>query len=318
MKIGLCLLPLLVFWACADADHSPKAGNHSDFADNAAPSERFALQAGDIVELVVGGRLTTGEESQERTLKASYIIEDVRLDAQTNRWLIEATSTFEVLTGEAQAEAVAPLLLSEVLPFDEAKDGEVLKRKATFTTHRILSDVRDLSAFPFFDFEPGNASEQHGPFAKASKQFQDRIRAIDPDAKISVQAAASRFEAYFKDSRFAKPYLHEIRIGLSPFGFIANVEERLQFWEDGMQRNVGAFRSVEISAVFPMPVKIIRKGKTYACSAFSGKCKASDGSNLCLARDPLTFLRSSYQVRHLKLTSRFVWRPTIDRQISSQ
>jgi hypothetical protein len=258
------------------------------------PPPKFPLKEGDELRFpAVGGRIepcTGGAEgSCERTMVATYVVNSVDLDEDTNKWARDADFVYELAVGNIDSGAMAQLFLSNVAPFGQLEPGTSESDTATFSTDAAPTDSIREDRFPFFHFEQEYATQDDSAYRLASAEFAERIREIDADAQIENQAAEAKMEAYFRDDLGANTFLHKIRIDYHPFGFICGWEERMVTWSDDMDRNEGDFAglTIPIAAVWVDPVQLIRDDVRYNCTCGARECFDRSDRNTCLdPRDP--------------------------------
>lgn len=286
------LLVILPFSACQCIEEIGFSGIPDAGVDAgpppAPPPPRYPLKSGDQLILNgVGGRTQPCdvEGGCERTLRASYTVDDVYLDELSNTWTISADFSYEMTVSRIEAGVMSQLFISNVAPYEDIDQGGVLNGAADFDANAAPTDALTANGFPFFHFEPEYATREDSAYRSAALAFQNRILELDPDAEIENQAADAKFEAYFKDSLGVSPMLHKVRVDLHPFGFVCAWDERLIPWTEGMPRNEGAFASgsgIPLAAVFPGQVQLVREDTRYLCSCFTKQCRASNDQQTCL------------------------------------
>ncbi len=279
--------------ACDDGGvvrDDPDAGLDAGIPDVDIPPDPpvFPLKAGDIVEMNVGARTqpcNAGEGFCDRAIDASYTIESVTLNEETNRWEIEAYFNYTLKKDGTSYASISRLFWSKVAPFGELMAVEATSDgTATFYTDVPLTDEHmTANGFPFFHFESNYANTEGSAFQTASAQFTSRLRTIDAEAEIENQAAAAKFEAYFKDDLGPDVYLHKVRVEFHRFGFACAVQEQLVDWQDGMPRSQASFNNTQPPVTNSFDNVFVRRaGTRYRCSCFSGVCQTVDGTNTCL------------------------------------
>ena len=252
------------------------------------PPPKYPLKSGDILEFNgVGGRTEPCdvEGRCERTMKASYTIQDIYLDERTNTWNVDAEFLYELTVGYIESGVISQLFVSKVAPFSDLTEGGATSGAADFYANQAPTDAMTANDFPFFHFEPEYATQDDSAYRMAANDFQTRILELDPDADIENQAAGAKFQAFFKDELGANPMLHKVRVDLHPFGFVCGWDERLIPWTEGMPRNEGAFAQaggIPLAAVFPGQVKLVRDDTRYICSCFTKMCKQATDQSVCL------------------------------------
>lgn len=252
------------------------------------PPPVFPLKSGDVVVFNgVGGRTEPCdiEGRCERTMKATYTINDVVLDEATNRWTVDADFLYEMTIAYIEAGVISQLFLSHVGPFADIDEGGAQNGNADFNADGAPTDALIANDFPFFHFEQEYATREDSAYRVAAGDFTTRIQELDPDAEIENQAAEAKFEAYFKDELGVNPMLHKLRVDLHPFGFICAWDERLIPWQDGMARNEGAFAAaggIPLAAVFPGGIDLVRDDVRYRCSCFTKQCRQTTDQSICL------------------------------------
>jgi hypothetical protein len=248
----------------------------------------FPLKANDQVILSgVGGRAEgcgAAEGGCDRVLRATYTINDVFLDENTNRWTINADYLYEMQVTVIEAAAMGQLFLSRTAPFGDLTEGASDSDTADFDADKAPTDGLTANGFPFFHFENEYATREDSAYRAASTEFQDRILQIDPDANIENQAAEAKIEAYFRDDLGVNTMLHKIRVDYHPMGFVCGWDERLVPWSDDMGRNEADFSGlgIDLAAVFIDPVQIIRDDTRYRCSCFQRTCANTMDTTMCL------------------------------------
>jgi hypothetical protein len=254
----------------------------------------FPLKEGDKLRLTsVGGRTEPCaiQGDCDRVIFAEFEIGEAVVDADSGHWKIDAAYLYRLDKAGTPLQAIEPLFLSGVAPFDLAAEGTTSGGTGSFLTDAAPNDTLNALGFPFFHFEPEYANERGSPYAVAADAFRSRLLEIDPDANIESQAAASTISGYFKDSLNATPQLHMVEVKYHKFGFACSWDERLIDWADGMSRQKSTFgNSVPLTATFGA-VRLIRRLEgaagptevTFNCSCFAQTCQATiDGENRCL------------------------------------
>lgn len=288
----LIVLSLLPISGCTCVDDNeffgfPDAGPDAG-PDAPPPPPVFPLKAGDEVKFpALGGRAEPcagAEGSCERTMVATYTINDVELNGETNRWEIDATFLYELPVANIEAAAMGQLFLSGAAPFGTIDANGSDSGDATFVADGAPTDGMREDRFPFFHFEAEYSTEGDSAYQVAAGEFTTRILEIDPDANIENQAAEAKIEAYFRDDLGVNTFLHKIRVDYHPFGFICGWEERLVTWDDAMNRVEGDFAglTIPLAAVWVDPVTLIRDDVRYRCSCFSNTCADTSDSTMCL------------------------------------
>lgn len=288
----LCVLALMPVSGCACVDDNDFFGFPEDGGFDAGPGDPpppvFPLKEGDELRFpALGGRTEPcagAEGSCERTMSATYVINDVFLDDQTNRWNVDATFLYELPVANIEAAAMGQLFLSGAAPFGQLDQGASDSDDAVFVADGAPTDGLREDRFPFFHFEPEYATTEGSAYQVASGEFTTRILEIDPDANIENQAAEAKIEAYFRDDLGVNTYLHKIRVDYHPFGFICGWEERLVTWDDSMNRLEGDFagQTIPLAAVWVDPVQLLRDDVRYNCTCGSKTCYDRQDQSTCL------------------------------------
>lgn len=250
----------------------------------------FPLKSGDVVVISgIGGRFGDAcgapEGGCERTLKATYTINDLSLDDETNRWTVNADFLYEMQTANIDEGDIGALFLYDAASFSLAA-AQSESGTADFNTDGAPTDGLSPNDVPFFHYETAYAGLEGSAYRVAADEFSARIRELDPDAEIETKPAEAKLEAYFKDDRAQPPQLHKIRVDLHPFGFMCQWDERLIPWSDDMDRSESDFNGapVGLTAVYATPIRLYRDDVLYICqcSTLSKLCKQNDDQSLCL------------------------------------
>lgn len=250
----------------------------------------FPLKQGDVLVFPgVGGRTSGGcgaaEGGCERTLRATYTIDSVTIDSETNRWTVNADYIYEMQTANIEEGEIGPLFLYNAADFS-LEAAQATNGTAAFNTDGAPTEELTPNDVPFFHYETAYAGLEGSAFKHAAAEFTDRIKALDPDANIDAAPASAALEAYFKDDRTQPTMLHKMRVDFHPFGFMCQWDERLIPWQDDMQRNETDFNGVTagLTAVFASPIRLVRGSDTFICNCSTlGKlCKLQTDMTQCL------------------------------------
>lgn len=255
------------------------------------PPPVFPLKEGDIVVFpALGGRTEpcAVEGQCDRAARATYEINDVALNEETNRWEIEANYTYELTSSYIEAGAIAQIFLTNAAPFGDLTEGGAESGEATFVGDAAPTDQLTANDFPFFHFEQEYATREDSSYAAARDEFETRIREIDDLAEFSNQPASRKLQSYFVDNLGVNPYLHKITVRFHPFGFVCSWEERMITYTDGDPRGEAPFAGSQIplSAIWFDPSRLTRDNQEYRCTCGneSGTLPAvcRNGNNECL------------------------------------
>ncbi len=277
------------FFYDPDAEAAPE--------EDLEPPPPFPLRPGDVVVYPsIGGRTGScaGDEgSCDRVIKATYTIQDVVLDEDSNRWRVDADYIYEMMVSKVSYTDISALFLSSAASFQTLEQGEAESDGATFKTDGVFTDKLKANQFPFFHWEGEAATEEGSIFTESAKSFKERILELDESANIDSQAAALKFESYFVDDRLGTEHLHLIRVDLHPMGFVCGWDERLREWTDDLSRNAASFgqqtTTIPYAVVFNN-VQITRDGELYICNCESefkpARCEMLSNRDMCLPTDP--------------------------------
>lgn len=287
--LALVAIPVVPGCLCAGDERFfgfPDAG--TDAGEEPPPPPIFPLKAGD--ELIFPGISTraegcgAAEGGCDRVLKATYTIKKVKLDEATNTWSVEADYLYEGMASAVEATAINRLFMANLAPFPEIEEGGSKSGTATFHTRAAPTDEINPNGFPFFHFEMSYANREDSAYRQAAEAFADRIIDLDPEANIGSQAAEAKIEAFFKNELGPTPMLHKIRVDYHNFGFVCAWDERLTFWEDGMQRNDNAFVGTQtpLAGTLIAPIQLVRDDQRFVCSCLTQRCTLRNDTSKCL------------------------------------
>jgi hypothetical protein len=285
---AICTLFALSGCQCIDDrnfDQIPDAGT----PDAGEPPEPpvFPLKAGDVLTFAaVGGRTNSCpgiEGSCDRFLKPTYTIKDVVLDSPTNTWTLNADFLYEMTSANIEATEIGELFLAKSADFVSLKAGEAANGTALFSTNAAPVDDLTPNGFPFFHFEPAYATQEGSAYSTASAKFRERVLALDADAEIRSQAAASSFEAIFRDARSANVKEHFIRVELHPFGFMCSWDERVIPFPETATRTLADFDDTpDVAGTIITPMTLVRGDQRFVCSCVTQQCRLISDQTQCL------------------------------------
>jgi len=247
----------------------------------------FPLKEGDYLTFpAIGGRIEPcpqGEGFCDRAVRASYEINGVELNEETNRWEVDANYFYELTSAAIETSAIAQLFAKNVAPFDSLTEGGADDGTAVFVGDAAPTDQMTENDFPFFHFEQEYATREDSSYAAAQAEFMERVRQIDAEAEFSNQPAERQLQTYFVDNLGPSPFMHKVQVRYHPFGFVCNWEERLINYTDGMARNESSFAgaTIPMAAIWSDPIRLTRDNVEYRCSCFTGTCR--DGQGNCLS-----------------------------------